>query len=284
MMEFFNTPHGVCLEAEFIGEAGAPLVVLAPGAGAPMEFWPRRYVDEIARHGFRVLRFCHRDTGLSTHFDAPYAIDALLEDMWALVDQFETGGVHLVGHSMGGYMALIALCASPARVRSATVISAGPTVSPERYAEFEMRAMDDDTWTELLKNTPVGDFDRDLPGWLNSWRFLNGERRFDEAAAAGYTRALYRGDRRNAMVAENHIHAMTTLSGDLPEKLARVVAPLLILHGDKDPLVPFSHGRALSRIVDGARLVPLRGAGHMFFDPAAWEEIARAQLSLLRAL
>ena len=283
-MEIFNTPHGVRLEAELIGEAGKPLVVLVPGAGAPMEFWPRRHVDDIARCGFRVLRFCHRDTGQSTHFDAPYEIDALLEDMWALVDQFETGAVHLAGHSMGGYMALIALYASPARVRSATVISAGPTVSPERYAEFGMRALDDETWTELLKNNPVGDFDRDLPGWLNSWRSLNGGRRFDEAAAVDYTRALYRGDPRNAMVAENHIHAMTTLSDDLPEKLARVVAPLLIMHGEQDPLVPFSHGRALSRIVQGAQLAPLRGAGHMFFDRAVWEEIARAQTSFLRAL
>ena len=38
--------------------------------------------------------------------------------------------------------------------------------------------------------------------------------------------------------------------------------PVLIVHGDVDRIVPYSHGKALSEVVAGAELVTVNGAGH----------------------
>ena len=45
--------------------------------------------------------------------------------------------------------------------------------------------------------------------------------------------------------------------------LERIAVPTLVLHGTRDPLVPFErHGKALATRIPGARLLPLEGGEH----------------------
>lgn len=270
---------GIDLDVDRFGEGPDPLVLLIPGAGAPKEFWPVAFCERLADAGRSVVRYSHRDTGLSTHVDERYPIGELLDDLFALLAQLGRAEAHLVGHSMGGFLVQLATCERPELVRSATSISAGSTVLPDRFEELGMSPIPESTWEVLLKNEPTGDVDRDLPGWLRSWRFLNGRRPFDEAAAVAYTRRLYEGDPRNAEVAEHHVHAMTTVPADLVRRLRTERTPFLVIHGTDDPLVPLDHGRATARLAPEARLVELDGAGHMFFDDAVWDEIGGAILA-----
>lgn len=266
--------ENVQIHVETFGDRQAPLLLLISGAGAPGAFWPAAFCEKLAGQGLLVVRYDHRDTGTSTHFDEPYDIRELVRDMMALVDQLDASTVHLVGHSMGGYMAQLAMTGFPGRFASVTSISAGSTVSPEISAELDMSTVADETWGVLMENQPVGVFETDLPGWLKTWRFLNGTRPFDTEMAAAYTRELYRGDPRNAQVAINHVHAMTTVPDGLVKKLRSVNCRFLVIHGTEDPLVPFDNGAASARLVPGSRIRQLTGAGHMFFDWKTWDEIA----------
>ncbi len=278
-MSLVRVRGDIDLEVDGFGRPHAPLVLLVPGAGAPLEFWPEEVCRGLAAAGLHVVRYSHRDTGLSAHLDAAYPIMELVRDMTALVARLGTDRVHLVGHSMGGYLAQMAMCREPGVVVSATAISAGPTVDPAQQEELGMSPVPDATWRVLMQNRPTGDLARDLPGWLASWRFLNGARPFDDDAAVRYTRALYRGDPRNALVAEHHVHAMTTVPRTLDRELSEAVRPLLVIHGTDDPLVPVDHGEASARLAPDGSLVRLDGAGHMFFDAATWDEIAHAVLA-----
>ena len=265
---------GIVLKVQEFGDSGHPLILLVSGAGAPAAFWPTNFCQSIASKGYRVLRFDHRDTGASTHLDRPYGIDVLLSDVLYLVAETDTAEACVVGHSMGAYLAAMALASEHSTaIKSGVAISAGPTVDSERYAEFNMSSVTPHTWERLMRNTPRGNYDQDLDGWLASWRFLNGKRVFDSELATAYTRELYRGDPRNAQVAENHIHAISTLTNDLPERLARMASPLMVIHGTEDPLVPYDNGLALARVSRNASFHALDGAGHMFFDPAVWAEL-----------
>lgn len=271
------------LTFEDYGEETAPLVLLIAGAGAPAQFWPEDFCACIAAQGYRVVRYCHRDTGLSTHFDTPYALSELLNDMDGLLSALGGDNVHLVGHSMGGYMVQIAMMRSVGRFSTVTSISAGPGVSDWQYSALGMSRPRPETWAALIANQPSGDFERDLPGWLASWRFLNGDRAFDEPMAIAYTRALYVGDPRNAQAAVNHVHAMSTVPDSLADALVHAPTPLLVLHGVKDPLVPFDNGAASARLAPRGVLIPLAGAGHMFFCLGVWDEIAAALIPHLKS-
>ncbi len=46
------------------------------------------------------------------------------------------------------------------------------------------------------------------------------------------------------------------------EDIGRIQGPLLLVHGDRDPLIPFEHSVRLQQRVPSARLVRIAGAGH----------------------
>jgi pimeloyl-ACP methyl ester carboxylesterase len=264
------------LACDTYGDERDPMLLLVSGAGAPAEFWPMEFCRNLASLGLFVVRYSHRDTGYSTHCDEKYEIEELLMDMVGLVGGFGNRTVHLVGHSMGGYLVQMALCRFPQIFSSGVSISAGSTVAPETMSELGMSSVAEETWGILMANRPAGDFEADLSGWLASWRFLNGNRPFDEALATCYTRALYVGDERNARVATNHIHAMSTVPGSLVADLSGIRCPFLVIHGTNDPLVPLDNGEATARLVSASRITRLEGAGHMFFARHTWREISDA--------
>ena len=282
-MPFLSLDNDVRLSYDAFGDAGNALVVLVAGAGAPAQFWPRAFCEALALANFRVVRYSHRDTGLSTHFDEAYDIHALLGDLELLVDAFACDNTHIVGHSMGGYLAQLAMCDRPGRFRSATSISAGSAVSDELRSRLGISSPDPAIWEALAQHSPTGDFHRDLPGWMASWKLLNGDLPLDATLATDYTRALYEGDVRNAQVATHHVHAMTTVPASLVSDLPACPVPLLVLHGRNDPLVPLDNAQATVRLAKVATLSVLEGAGHMFFDRQAWQMILSELLKHLRS-
>ena len=51
---------------EDLGDLDAPPVLLIMGVGAQLPMWPDGFCDQLVDKGYRVIRFDHRDTGLST--------------------------------------------------------------------------------------------------------------------------------------------------------------------------------------------------------------------------
>jgi fermentation-respiration switch protein FrsA (DUF1100 family) len=49
---------------------------------------------------------------------------------------------------------------------------------------------------------------------------------------------------------------------DTLSKAASIGVPTLIVHGDRDEVVPFEMGQTLSRAIAGARFLPIAGAAH----------------------
>jgi pimeloyl-ACP methyl ester carboxylesterase len=271
----------VRLWAETFGTPGDPCALLLSGAGAHSAFWPTEFCTLLAEKCIFVVRYDHRDIGYSTHTDSPYDIFVLLADAFAVLDALGINAAHFIGHSMGGYLAELAAVHHTSRVLSATIISAGPTVTPGVAAELGLSSMLPQTWEALLANQPAGDFAADLPGWMKSWRLLHGSHPLDEEMAIRYTRELYTRDPRDAGVAERHIAAMQTVPATLAEDLKRLTTRSLALHGSEDPLVPADHGTAVARLIPDCRLQLLPGAGHMFFHRGLWDKMAAAVLTHL---
>jgi pimeloyl-ACP methyl ester carboxylesterase len=59
---------------------------------------------------------------------------------------------------------------------------------------------------------------------------------------------------------------------DVSARLAGIQAPTLVVHGTADRLLESANGELLARLIPGARLELLEGAGHMFF----WEQPERS--------
>ncbi len=51
---------------EDLGELDDPPVLLIMGVGAQLPMWPDGFCSQLVKQGYRVIRFDHRDIGLST--------------------------------------------------------------------------------------------------------------------------------------------------------------------------------------------------------------------------
>jgi pimeloyl-ACP methyl ester carboxylesterase len=51
---------------EDLGDPADPPVLLIMGVGAQLPMWPDGFCAQLVKQGYRVIRFGHRDTGLSS--------------------------------------------------------------------------------------------------------------------------------------------------------------------------------------------------------------------------
>ena len=64
---------------------------------------------------------------------------------------------------------------------------------------------------------------------------------------------------------------------DSLSRLQQIDAPVLVIHGDADRMIPYAHGQRLVEVLgDRATMVTLKGRGHN--DLGAFWEDARAEL------
>ena len=130
--------NGIELAYETFGDASAPPVVLIMGLATQMIAWPDELCDGLARNGLFVVRFDNRDVGESTHLrnlppprladivvrrrPPPYSIGDMAADVAGLLDSLGLGQVHLVGASMGGFIAQTLALEHAGRVRTLTLM------------------------------------------------------------------------------------------------------------------------------------------------------------------
>ena len=266
-----------------VGEAGeVELAYDVFGEGEPMPmmssigsqriFWDDELCRMLAARGFAVIRFDHRDVGQSSRIrqraprpaaavwrrltnrsiDAPYTLSHMAADGVGLLDHLHIGAAHVVGISMGGMIAQHLAFEHSGRVRS--LVSIASTPGSRRYlphpsalrALFRRRPRTAEEAGESMANAfhligstewPV---DRERLRQLGSEAFRRGHN------PAGFFR---------------HFAALLA-SGDRSARLAKVTAPTLVIHGTRDPLIPFAAGRATAAAIPGARFLPVAGMAH----------------------
>lgn len=249
-----------------------PQLLLVAGLGAPAQFWPDFFCLKLVDLGFNVARFSNRDTGASSRHTKPYSINQMVDDVLTVKGSL-LQPVHLVGHSLGGFMVQMAACRD-VDLASITVISSGCTVDTDVKNTLGINHPSVGQTRELMAHVPSGDFERDLPGWLDHWRMLNGRTEFDPELAGEYTKALYQHGARSPGSNINQMYAYTTVPKNLYLQIAQLNLPVFVMHGDADPLLYLSEGEAIARLVPNSRFTRLVDAGHLFFNRTIWLEIA----------
>jgi pimeloyl-ACP methyl ester carboxylesterase len=265
---------GIELATEAFGDATNPLVLLIMGAMASMLWWPDEFCERLAARGRRVVRYDNRDTGRSTtHEPGPpaYTLDDMAADAVRVLDAYGISAAHLVGMSMGGMIAQLVALRHPARVTSLTTISSSPFGRDNSDLPGSSPALDDH-FADFSK-VDWADRAQVVRFMIEDSRLIAGSARpFDEARAMRLVERDY--DRaRNFASATNHV--MLEGGEAWQGRLNEIRAPLLVIHGTADPLLPIEHGVALCEAVAGASIVRLEGAGHELHE-ADWDEIIAA--------
>ncbi|MFC7641046.1 alpha/beta fold hydrolase [Streptosporangium lutulentum] len=113
---------------EFGADTDAPILLIM-GSMSQGVLWPDEFVGRLVAGGRRVIRYDHRDTGMSGTVDfaaEPYTWDDIKNDVYRVMDAHGLESAHLVGHSAGGLLGQFVAVERPERVRSLTVIGSSP--------------------------------------------------------------------------------------------------------------------------------------------------------------
>ena len=102
---------------------GVP-VLLLQGTGFALDVWQPHPVAELSA-SHRVIILDPRGIGRSPCADMVLSIDQIAADIVELLDRFDAEPIHVVGHSIGGRIALELALNYPGRVRSLVMAASG---------------------------------------------------------------------------------------------------------------------------------------------------------------
>ena len=80
----------IYLHIENFGNSNNPAVILISGAGASARFWTDEFCNKLVGSGYFVIRFDHRDQGLSSAVDYekyPYTVMDIAADVISILDK-----------------------------------------------------------------------------------------------------------------------------------------------------------------------------------------------------
>lgn len=117
-----------------------PPVVLLPGWACDQSVWTGT-VEPLAAHGLRVVTLDFAGFGLSTAAQRVWAIENFARDVRAVLEGLALPAATLVGHSMGGAVALEAAYLCPGRV--AGVVGCDSFTYAAFYDRVDERQVDD---------------------------------------------------------------------------------------------------------------------------------------------
>lgn len=285
------TANGISLYYERHGSSDDPKVLFISGLGSQIVYWRPEMYQPIIDAGFEVILFENRDSGLSEHFDGakvsvmrvletlneggtpevPYLLADMADDAAGLLTALNIDAAHILGVSMGGYIAQTMAIRHPQRVLSLTSIMS-TTGNPEVGGSTpEM--------TEALFTAPPTERKAAIQSTVDyarlAWGDFFDETRARKHAARNLDRVVYpQGTGRQL--------AAILASGDRTQDLKTITAPTLVIHGEKDPLIDISGGRATAEAIPGAEFWMMEGAGHDL-PPEFHEDLTRRLIAHFRS-
>ena len=255
-------------------------ILLVHGLGAQLVHWPPHLISFLVDHGYRVITFDNRDSGLSSRFkDKPsfglgylryffrlpikteYSLNDMAKDGVNLLNHLQIKQSHILGTSMGGMISQILCSKYPDRVKSFTLIASTASVpGPLNGASREVRDMmiersklENPTMEEVYQREIkwvglIGMKDRvvDTPEFREST--INNYKRVEDIKDGfGYARQLYA-----ILSSKNRIRKVRSIKADT-----------LIIHGKEDPVIDVKNSLLMQKLIHNSKLIIIPNMRHL---------------------
>ena len=272
------------------GDPHLPPIILLMGLGTPAAAWPRQFIADLVQGGLYVIVPDNRDSGASPAAEgdvsrrqvvcaiaryligcrvkAPYRLEDMAADVFALMDRLGLEKAAVAGISMGGMIAQCMAIEAPQRVSSLVCMSTA--CGNPRTGLGKLKAVA----AVLPASKPPADAAEAREALRKLFDVIGtkGNTYPDDYLDAVLRAAAQQKDPEKATARQ----LMAILaSGNRVKALRQLFVPALVVHGLADPLLPKAAGMAIAKNIRGARFLGIEGMGHDL-PPAHIDEIARA--------
>lgn len=232
---FVTTGDGVRLACRFDGAPDKPVLLLSNSIGTDLHMWDQQ-MPALAAH-FCVLRYDARGHGASDVPAGPYSLDRLGRDVVELLDALALSRVHVLGLSLGGFVAQWLGIHAPERVErlvlSNTAAQLGPAAQWDRAIAEVLQAPDMQATAAMF---------------VRNW-FPSGMLEGSDPVVASFHRTLLATRREGVAGSWAAIR-----DADLRRTIALIDRPTLVIAGAHDTVTSVGHGEAIAATIPGARL------------------------------
>jgi pimeloyl-ACP methyl ester carboxylesterase len=270
--------HGREIAFRDLPGEGIP-VLLVHGIGSSADTWDD-IPERLSASGRRVVAVDLPGHGESSRDRGDYSLGSLASTLRDLLDALHIERVHLVGHSLGGGVSMQFNYQFPERVATMVLESSGG-LGDEAFTGLRAASL---PGSEIVIRWAINE--RTLKG--ASWVGLQ-LGRVGVAPHALSPHALQtvswlsEQDRRTAFLAT--LRSVVSPRGQRVSALDKLHlmegARVLIIWGDRDPMIPMKHGENAHRLLEGSRFVVFPGAGHEphLHDPQRFADLVVAHVA-----
>jgi pimeloyl-ACP methyl ester carboxylesterase len=226
----------------------AAAVVFLHGWLMTPEMWDQQ-LAALRDTGVRAVALAQPGHAGTSGPSADFSMEMWADQTVTVLDQLGIDRFVLVGHSMGGMLALTIAERTPERVLGVAMVSSTdePWETADRDAFVELAGAVSLAWSPQLA-AQVGpillgeDFLNATQGWLESW-----------------TKQVANDDDLPTML---HLAKAVAYRPDLTSVTSKLSVPLLVIHGDNDDAVEIERGRRLAGRANDSRLVEIPNIAH----------------------
>ncbi len=252
----FAEVDGLRVHYQEFGEENKPVLLLIHGYSASTFTW-KTAAPMLAEEGFRVIAVDMIGFGFSSKpgwFD--YAISSQARIIERFMDRLGIGSALVVGSSYGGAVAAMLTLDYPERVEKLVLVDA---VSNDEAMNHPL--------IHLVKTPIVGEL---LGAFLVDSKAFVRHRMKTSLAAANYH--LVTNERVNSIhrplhAADGHNSMLSSVRNWQAQRIENdahlISAPVLLIWGEHDVVIPPRNGRTLHRLIPQSRLVMFKNCGHV---------------------
>lgn len=238
--------NGVNLYFEIYG-SGSPLMLIA-GLGSDSQSW-QPIIKDLSRH-HRVIIPDNRGIGRTMPQDIETSIQMIADDCIALIKYLGLSSANLVGHSMGGFVALDCAIRYPECVSRLILAGTSAFNSPRNNALFR-------DWASYLESgMNIEHWFRNLFYWIFTERFFDNQSGLNDALKFAIE---YPYPQSKIAFAQqvNAIEAFNCL-----ESLPSINIKTLIVCGKEDLLFPYPESFGVLRAIPRSIMSVIENAAH----------------------
>ena len=230
------------------GGRGSETVLLLHGFGASGDSWNRLAATLTKK--YRVVAPDLPGWGASTRIEsASYGYPSQLPRLHSLVQELKLDRFHLVGHSMGGFLASAYAAQFPEKVLTLGLVCPHGMEEPQP-SDLARSVEKGDNW--LVVTSREG-FDRLLNNLFVKRPYIPG-------AVIKYLGQLaIRNSAKSLQIFEELQHNQPPLIARLPQ----IQAPALIVWGDQDRVIHISCAELFAKGIERSTVLVIPGCGHM---------------------
>ena len=249
---------------EFCGQ-GDPLLLIA-GLGSDSSSWVG-VIGGLSEQ-FTVVTFDTPGTGRSGEMKEPFTVEHMAQYATGLLDHLKISRVHILGHSLGGYVAQHIAFTFPDRIGK-LILESTSYVSSKRNNELFAGFSN-----ELKKSLDYEKWIRTWASWLFSQKNLKDDKFIDAFVRSAVDYPL----RQRAEEFKAQVQAIASFDGK--DNARRIKAETLVLEGADDILITPEEAKQLSGLINGSSFKLVKDTGHSLHIEKP-EDFLRVVLSFL---